>query len=54
MSEFALNGFHFRLALPFAAFVRDFPVKLAVNMPICYLLLIVLINQNANFETKSV
>ena len=35
-------------------FVRDFPIKLAANLSICYLLLTVVINQNANFETKSV
>jgi len=54
MTEFVLNGFHFTLAVPFPAFVHDFPIKLAVNLPTCYLLLIVVINQNAHFQTKSV
>jgi len=54
MTEFALNGFHFTLAVPFPTFVRDFPIKLVVNLPTCYLLLMVVINQNAHFQTKSV
>ena len=39
MTEFAPNGFHFRLAVPFPGFVRDFPNKMGINMP--YLLLTV-------------